>query len=375
MEELQELATKLTTVVQDYATLKRTCERQVVRWEWATFARYTPQPFYFEIMQFARGQKLKEEPKNRNGCFQYGFDEYNRVVVVRQYTEFVGQFDEEFFTYRGEVVDSVLFSHRPEKEPINVARQHLREGRLSSYAAYTRRWSLVEHYEYSGDRLVTIHVEGTSEGAPYAHDHQLNYDDSGRLQQILWVEPDGSASPIYRRPERGVTIRTLAAPVERRLVELIPEVVARAGIDEPVYCVALNYDLENDNFFPPVLGVGLESERMAWVEQYGKRVWQLIWNPAEFKHFATLALQVSDPELDENCLLLNQQLKLKGFVTPGRKLLNDVAARLMTADWQLAITPDFVVYAVDLELGNLRKNLKASVPAPRLAALKRDGYL
>jgi hypothetical protein len=70
--------------------------------------------------------------------------------------------------------------------------------------------------------------------------------------------------------------------------------------------------------------------------------------------------------------LFNQELERKGSDAPARRLLNEVATKLGKADWsgKLNTTDDFVVYAVDFELGDLKKNLKFSVPVERLKKLK-----
>ena len=60
-----------------------------------------------------------------------------------------------------------------------------------------------------------------------------------------------------------------------------------------------------------------------------------------------------------------------------RWLLNEVAAELAGLDWSKKIktTPDFVVYAVDFELGDLSKNLKKSVAPALLKKLKAANLL
>jgi hypothetical protein len=59
------------------------------------------------------------------------------------------------------------------------------------------------------------------------------------------------------------------------------------------------------------------------------------------------------------------------------KLLNNIALELAKLDWSkhLNVTEDFVVYCVDLELRDLMKNLRKTVPRNVLAQLKRKGYI
>jgi hypothetical protein len=168
----------------------------------------------------------------------------------------------------------------------------------------------------------------------------------------------------------------LSVLVEQKLLRLIPQAVASARIYEPVYCLALTYDPESA-CLPPLLGLGLEQERRACLEEHGRRAREFLWNPAEFAHFDTPALALDDPDLESLCDRFNAELDAKGSWEPARKLLNSVASQLRTLDWggKIDTTPDFVAYAVDLELADLQKNLKASVPEALLAELKSNRLL
>ena len=171
-------------------------------------------------------------------------------------------------------------------------------------------------------------------------------------------------------------MKTLPTVVENKLIRLIPQAVASARIYEPVYCLALAYDPASD-CLPPLLGLGLERERQAWIAEHGRRARDFIWNPAEFTHFDTPALTLDDADLEQVCERLNGEIEAKGTHEPARKLLTSVAAQLRTLDWggKIDTTPDFVAYAVDLELAELSRNMKASLPEPLLAQLKNARLL
>ncbi|RZU78059.1 hypothetical protein EV384_6809 [Micromonospora kangleipakensis] len=81
--------------------------------------------------------------------------------------------------------------------------------------------------------------------------------------------------------------------------------------------------------------------------------------------------------------LVRQQLTLAdGDAFPAgserwREALCAAAAELNRQDWtvRMPVTDDFVVYAVDLELVDLDRNLAACVPAQRLALLRDRGLV
>ena len=137
------------------------------------------------------------------------------------------------------------------------------------------------------------------------------------------------------------------------------------------------YDGEGNGAFPPCLGLGLESERCRWIAEKGKEAKWFVWNPAEFTHYEKNHTQFEDKQLEELSELYNRIIEGKDNYAAPVKLLNEIAAALAAMDWsgKLKTTPDFVVYAVDFELGELAKNLKKSVPAPLLAKFKAEKLL
>jgi hypothetical protein len=141
--------------------------------------------------------------------------------------------------------------------------------------------------------------------------------------------------------------------------------------------VALAYDDEGNDVLPPIIGIGLESERKRWLAQHGQEARQWIWNPAEFHHYEKSHTQFCDDELEEACDYLNSALAERGSTNPAIKLLVEVATELNSIPWPARghRTDDFVVYAVDFELGSLRKNLKTSLPPERFAVLKSKKLL
>jgi hypothetical protein len=203
------------------------------------------------------------------------------------------------------------------------------------------------------------------------------YDWVTKNRHLYFIRRDGSRRLSGQPVPKGLTVKSLAETVRKRLMAVIPEVITAARIAEPVYCLALAYDSEGNDMLPPCLGIGLESERAKWAAEPRDDPWLMIWNPAEFFHYQKPHINLNDDELDEACDYLNQLLSERSSQAPAKKLIHSVTAELAQIDWsrQLKTTPDFVVYAVDFELADLKKNLKAFVPLERLTALKKAGYL
>jgi hypothetical protein len=116
---------------------------------------------------------------------------------------------------------------------------------------------------------------------------------------------------------------------------------------------------------------------VAWKAQYGNKARDFIWNPAEFTHFEKPYTQLEDEALEEACDYLNSKAAETGSAASAIKLLLEVAAELNNFNWpeEILRTPDFVVYAVDLEQGDLRRNLKKILAPEQLDVLKLEGLL
>jgi hypothetical protein len=365
-----------------YKTLKKSCEARVARWEWATFAIHEAEPYYHERHKIARGRKIKGKPAAiKSGMHQYGFDAAGRVVVVRKYTELKGTFYEEFFTCAQDVVEGTLFDYR-DKDVINVTRRTFDgDGKIIRYQAVATGGELTETYEYDRDRLTMIRTSGIGylPRQAYRFEDELGYDDIGRLSVIRRVDLGPKASPpriLYQRPQKGQSLNELAEVIQEKLVRRTPDALRTMRLSGPAYCVILLYTKEDAIVLPPTLAIGLEEERRAWVEELGRQTKDMVWNYPEFEH-TDVTPNWGDPELLAACELFNQQVAVGGNSNRARRLLNDVARDLASADWSQTfdVTDDFVVFALDYEYEDFRANLRASVSPQHLALLKERGWL
>lgn len=87
---------------------------------------------------------------------------------------------------------------------------------------------------------------------------------------------------------------------------------------------------------------------------------------------------LTDPMLKNHCRLHAQLMSLKDDLSSGMKALRAVAKQLNGFDWSqtIAVTPDFVVAAVD-NTGEVDfiKDIKAVVPAALFRSLKKKGLV
>ena len=104
-----------------YEQAKEEAESSVVRWEWASFTRYSLEPCYFEINRYRRGDLLNEEPAPPlNGARGHGFDAAGRLRVERQQTNEPGCYYETFYGFRPGGTARRHFDELPGKSEINA---------------------------------------------------------------------------------------------------------------------------------------------------------------------------------------------------------------------------------------------------------------
>jgi YD repeat-containing protein len=364
-----------------YDGLKAQTEQAVAKWR---FSRGQLWSFYANDASILTTEEVVDEAEAE---YAYGYDAAERVVCIRRFTNdrsyqrsasgaletiHTKRIHIEFFVrYAGETMEISEFSLSRQPESKKTL--------LRIYRVFVKQGKIVEKGELHTDRF--DHEQYFWEDNFLKMDR--SFDENGKIILETEYAPDGTFKMYKIRKDgsrflldqplpKGVTIKSLIEVVRQRLVTVVPEKVKAARILEPVYCIALAYDGEGNDVLGPYLGIGLESERNKWLAERGKDAWQMIWNPAEFKNYEKPHTQLEDEELEEASSWLNGALANKSSTAPAIKLLVEVASELEKMDWSktLKTTPDFVVYAVDFELGDLRKNLKKIVSAEKLSALK-----
>jgi hypothetical protein len=344
MRELTTLETRFENLPQDYPRLRSAALQAARSWEWYSGAVFDLRPLHYERDRLKRGQRLSHRPPLDQDHHMVGFDADGRPVVIFEYSGFLsgklyyetyrdysswpGVVEESHFEYTGRPMYLNRYSYVDER---------IRMAEMTSVGG-----SGYEVYEYMGGAVTRINVFHNNK--PYISINAA-YDQGGlvRLAKI-W---DTSIELVYERPPPSFTIEDAYRAVLGELVRQVPLAVRDLGIDLPSCCVVLVYQSE----FPldVMVHVGISGE----------------WFPSEMHDQAEVDLSA----VAGTARLLAQELALGGREELGRDLLCAAAARLNAADWRdtLPITDDFVVFAMDLELMDVDRNLAACVPPERLA--------
>jgi hypothetical protein len=358
-----------------YPKLKQAAEQRVSRWVWATGSTRSLLPGYDDkIHGTPSGRELGAEPVRREGHFQYGLDSEGRLAVTRFHSGPEVRFTESFFVWEGSRVLEWSFGPDPQyKDPAAVSQYDFEGGVVVAYCTLNADGrTQAEAYECEGGRLVTLRRVGTH--PDFAKTYHHTYDGSGDLVSITVLHDAGAHGVVYTRPTR--TLPALLKSVGRTLLTTIPQRVASLAPSEPAFCLALIYEPTSvRSILPPKLALGLESDRTAW-RASGAPVDEL-WDAQRFATFDDDRLEFDDPDLLSACGELAELLRTAHGVDRAHKVLVDLARHLNKVDFGalVRITPEFVVYPVDLHLEHLAADMAAAAPAAKRRKLKGRGEL
>ncbi len=366
--DVPDLAARFGRLAGEYDSRKGTATTLVRRWDWYTWPGLDLRPLHFERTLLKAGRRLAARPPVDRNVLRIGFDAEGRAVVVEEYSGFLNGrlYHETFISHDGDLAEA---AHFDTDGPVYLHEYRFADGLMRSADTVARGGSGRESYEYTGGLIGRVEIEHNGRATAVL---TAEHDDRGLVRL---VEVVGRRSEVrYERPPPGFDLEAACRTIEEAFLALIPDAVARLGVDAPAACVALSY-FRSDALSFEVRGAA-EDERAALAAIDARAA----WSPEDFEAGA-------DVDLDdvESVRLVRQELALldAGDLDAGtgsevgRRLLCAVAARLNLRDWSdtLHVTEDFVVYPVDLELVDLERNLADCLPPDRLARLREHGLL
>ncbi|WP_327001293.1 hypothetical protein OHA72_40065 [Dactylosporangium sp. NBC_01737] len=385
--EVSDLDTRFQGLAGEYASRRSAAHDAVVRWDWYSHDAFDLRPLHYERDLRKPGRPLAERPPlDRDHC-RIGFDAADRPVAFLEYSGFLhGRLYYE--TYRDHDAGAGLVEQAhfyADGTPIYLHRYRFEAGRIRSATTVARHGGGYEAYRYTGPHVTWIWVyHGSATGTPGRRLEPVRpftsisaEHDADGLRR-LEVHSGDAADLRYERPPPAFTVDEACRAVHRELVRTIPATVAALAADGAAYCVVLAYASANP--LDVLVHVGLDADRRTLLAQGSG---DAVWNPDDLAAEAQADLDA----VADTARLLGQELALIDAEDVGgprprgseraRRLFCAVAADLNTLDWTGSLPPtdDFVVYAVDVELADLERNLPACLPPDRLALLRDRGLL
>ena len=266
-------------------------------------------------------------------------------------------------------------------EPINAVLFLLEAGRPIERHASATHGKSVERYLYDAGRIVRIEVEQLDASSGFRSELlELSYDALGELRLIEGVHPSPLArTQLWRRPDNRTTLAKLLPLVREHFLRLLPPALEKLQLKEPAYALALAIDGEAyDHLLPPSLGVGLASERDAFVAKHGPDAPSYLWSPPEWKRFDEPGLHVWDDRMEALVTPANQLLWQDEKPALAIRFAHSLAKELNGVDLPIPRTDDFVVFACDYTRGDGIEGVRKAAPpalrkrlAPWLGPIRR----
>ena len=334
-----------------FKTIKQECEAEVVSWFWASSDLYSLEPYYYERNKYSRGKALKEEPAKKENKCQYGANSNGDIVVERNFC-LEEYFYEIFYKRTSDLVEKFRYDYA-DKHLVWVERYWLSDGQvIEQHFCDEDKIRIVETYEYHNNKLIKSFRDGSYGKSTFLYE----YSEIGEIVQILW-----NNKPCYTKPDKKKTIKQLIELSEERLYQLTFDYLKQSAITEKLYAIALHYG--NDNYFPASVAFATEQQRTEWITEKGKMANQIIWLPIEYEYNYDFyeALPKETKKLFELC---NQEVSMQSKDSAARTSIARVAKRLneQRTEFDFDTTDDFIIFATDYELADLKKNMKLIDP-------------
>lgn len=355
-------------------------ESRVARWDWySKGTRGSLEPFHAEREGLPKGRPLVDPPDPPQHVDCVGIDDAGRVAVWRRH-HVAGLVDASFHVTDGDTAWEFGYDGGPRLG--FVTRRVFEDDRVQRAVRYVRddegleAWDVTD-YAWEGGKLTRAYIHGfaPNDGPALAEARQSGrvesfiYNGNGALERIVVKPgtPDGKPSVVWRRSKPRQKIEELRSHARAALVQGVEQAVRSADVDEPMWCLALQYEAARP--LPPVVMLGSERERVDWGGSVD------LMNPAEWDAIAPpRLLALGDEELLEVCARLSQTFADESHEDAAGAFLDSVAKELNEVNWAAALpaSDGFFVYATDTENADVLGHIRAAVSPPRFAKLLED---
>lgn len=405
-----------------YTQLRADAEGAVARWVWAAAGSelHWIEPFARELGALPEPKLLSQAPRPPVNAELYGYDQHERIVLVRTYGDTGDVCEEEFLLHAPGEITSIEFSIADLPSRLGVRCWRLGEGQVQELIkaggrpgaeGYTSRVSVTQ-YLYEGERVERVQEETLELPSGDRSDRLTipTYAGDGRVLELRMRGTGWQEEVVYRRPAEDLPeLDAQRAALASRLTETIAEAVICSHPPDRLYGLVLAY---GDSLTPYVaaaalfeaarrhlLAGGAEPQLSEAVAAPGD-LWHSLWDPtwAEPEDYLPEGVDpapydreamedaVQDPLVDPELNRVFYEYQRTGALVDrddGRSAVNalwwEVAAWLTKLDWngRLDVTDDFVVlaYPFDPRGDDIRASLQHSLTQARFAEFEAKGWI
>jgi hypothetical protein len=194
--DVAELKKRYQTAEQSYDGLRQNCEGAVCRWEWAIGALYELDPLFLLQPGIPPGRPQSTAPANLANWSVHGFDNDDRLVLTRDYTEFPSQnYYEQFYVWRPDRILGYSFHCTDLRTVINCSQ--LIMGPLGP--THFQRWGCRGRNSYtyacSDSRIDSfVALSGEHDEPQQSFSGELRYRPNGTVE--LWTKEGRNKKPV-----------------------------------------------------------------------------------------------------------------------------------------------------------------------------------
>ena len=372
------IARKMAEVAdQRYSDLMDSTARRCVRWEWATFRRYSLEPRQFELNKATPGEPLDEEPDPPiGGTTGHAFDADGNLIAEIDQTEFRGQYYETYYEYKDDGIARYYYDYSLPHSWRSVCwMSRDRERRITRIDAVSAMGNFSStFYEYDDNgRVARVRRQGLN--APYGemnHLWEIEYDEQGNVSKTIWVYPDGRRKTDFERPGPDRRLSSCGPKLRSALTEAISAALHDAAPDSPIYAVALwHFEEQYQHRLPPAVTFATERDLERFRAEHPENMNYYVWHPGVWHH---LCLHLDD-WLEGLCHSVNEDIWQNELYDEVNALLDEMALELFAGELAVPLSDMFVIYVTDMDKDERSADVRRFATPEALAFITKRGLL
>lgn len=355
---LHELEENFKTYYDEFDQVRERVYSKVTMWKWATASQACLELVSLERNRRPKGRWLKGKPQNRAEYVKVGVDEAGKILVEEEFQSHPAWGHDRIYLHEQDYI--LALEYNKQKELLSLEKAILVAGKQEWYGSISdkNRANSVDRYYYNQGRVTNIATLWLYDQYIQTPIYYITYHLFGGVESVRRVDPISGQFPkgqgIYVYRKKSISDKELIEVLIRETTKQIIETLQQLNEQEPCYCLMLVlFDaFGRDNWFPPAIAIGLESERKQWDKDADQQ-----WNPQLFKYGS---IEIKGELLYEYSQLFMQECELKKKYNLPGKVLKQIAKALKRQGLGqvLKLTNHFIIVPFDYDQPSIIKNLK-----------------
>lgn len=326
------------------------------------FNLYEIEPFYAELSNkvIALDQELffsseADFDPSKDDLYEYYIDMDSRKVFFKRHLlgpetsyDTAYEYNEEYYK------STTIFTNSEGRKAIKLCYLYHNDGEPNWYYECTEYGLIFKNYRSEGGKLIGYQWK--------AGDYSASVDfiyDGDNLTKIVQNSPSGNMDLLYHAGIENEDKKDILKKLEDYLtVQIADQISQNVHIEEPVYCILLEYSMQHP--FPPTVALGLVSELEDDFEKV--EIWQR-YNAPDMHYFSeddSLRIDLYSENIQSAYLFTDKYTEDLSWNDDGAhkawgqevfEVYLNVCKRLMHNDFSGSFpkTPDFLVMAREFE--------------------------